>query len=70
MLTMNEMGKRAKDAARVLASSESNLRTKALFALADALEENCDFILTENEKDLEAGREKGMSKSLPVAGHA
>ncbi|MBQ1977162.1 MAG: glutamate-5-semialdehyde dehydrogenase [Ruminococcus sp.] len=61
---MNEMGKRAKDAARVLASSESNLRTKALFALADALEENCDFILTENEKDLEAGREKGMSKSL------
>ena len=64
MLTMNEMGKRAKDAARVLASSESNLRTKALFALADALEENCDFILTENEKDLEAGREKGMSKSL------
>lgn len=64
MLTMNEMGKRAKDAARVLASSESNLRTKALFALADALEENCDFILTENEKDLQAGREKGMSKSL------
>lgn len=64
MLTMNEMGKRAKDAARVLASSESNLRTKALYALADALEENCDFILTENEKDLQAGREKGMSKSL------
>lgn len=63
-MTMNEMGKRAKDAARVLASSDSILRTKALSALADALEENCDFILSENEKDLEAGRNAGMSKSL------
>jgi len=63
-MTMNEMGKRAKDAARVLASSDSILRTKALYALADALEANCDFILKENEKDLEAGREAGMSKSL------
>ncbi len=63
-MTMNEMGKRAKDAARILASSDSILRTKALGALADALEENCDFILSENEKDLEAGRDAGMSKSL------
>lgn len=63
-MTMNEMGKRAKDAARVLASSESNLRTKALLSLADALEENCEYILAENEKDLCAGREKGMSTSL------
>lgn len=63
-MTMNEMGKRAKDAARVLASSESNLRTKALLSLADALEANCDYILTENEKDLQSGREKGMSSSL------
>lgn len=63
-MTMNEMGKRAKDAARVLASCDSISRTKALCALADALEANCDFILSENEKDLEAGRAAGMSKSL------
>ncbi|MBE6738578.1 MAG: glutamate-5-semialdehyde dehydrogenase [Ruminococcaceae bacterium] len=63
-MTMNEMGKRAKDAARILASSDSVLRTKALNALADALEANCDFILNENEKDLQAGRDAGMSKSL------
>lgn len=63
-MTMTEMGKRAKAAARVLASSESNLRTKALEALADALKANCDYILAENEKDLQAGREKGMSTSL------
>ena len=63
-MTMIEMGKRAKDAARILASSDSNLRTKALMSLADALEANCDYILSENEKDLQAGREKGMSNSL------
>ena len=63
-MTMTEMGKKAKDAARILASSDSILRTKALCALADALEANCDFILKENEKDLQAGRDAGMSKSL------
>ena len=63
-MTMTEMGKRAKDAARILASCDSKLRTKALLSLADALEENRDFILCENEKDLQAGREKGMSTSL------
>ena len=63
-MTMIEMGKKAKAAARVLASADSTLRVKALMALADALEAKCDFILAENEKDLEAGRAAGMSKSL------
>ncbi len=63
-MTVIEMGKRAKEAARVLASSDSMLRTKALLSLADALEANCDFILSENEKDLQAGRAAGMSTSL------
>ncbi|MBQ4569977.1 MAG: glutamate-5-semialdehyde dehydrogenase [Ruminococcus sp.] len=64
MMTVLEMGKKAKAAARVLASSDSMLRTKALNALADALEANCEFILAENEKDLQAGRDAGMSTSL------
>ncbi len=63
-MTVVEMGKRAKAAARVLASSDSMLRTKALMALADALEANCGYILQENEKDLKAGRDAGMSTSL------
>ena len=63
-MTVLEMGKKAKAAARVLASSDSMLRTKALNALADALEANCEFILAENEKDLQAGRDAGMSTSL------
>lgn len=63
-MTIMEMGKKAKDAARILASSKSEDRVKALNMLADALEANCDYILAENEKDLEAGRSAGMSKSL------
>ena len=63
-MTIMEMGKKAKDAARILASSKSADRVKALNMLADALEANCDYILAENEKDLEAGRSAGMSKSL------
>ena len=63
-MTIIEMGKKAKDAARILASSKSADRVKALIALADALEAKCDYILAENEKDLEAGRSAGMSKSL------
>lgn len=63
-MTVIEMGKRAKQAARVLASSDSMQRTKALLSLADALESNCDFILSENEKDLQAGKAAGMSTSL------
>ncbi|MBE6734279.1 MAG: glutamate-5-semialdehyde dehydrogenase [Ruminococcaceae bacterium] len=63
-MTIVEMGKRAKEASRVLATAGASLKTKALYALADALEENCDYILAENEKDLEAGRAAGMSKSL------
>ena len=43
-MTIVEMGKRAKDASRVLATAGASLKTKALCALADALEENCDYI--------------------------
>ncbi len=63
-MTIVEMGKRAKEASRVLLTADSSLKTKALLALADALVANCDYILTENEKDLKAGREAGMSNSL------
>ncbi len=63
-MTMIEMGKRAKEASRVLSCAKSDEKTKALLALADALEANCEYILSENEKDLEAGRANGMSDAL------
>ena len=62
-MTMIEMGKRAKEASRVLATA-GELKNKALYALADALEAEVDYILEENKKDLDAGRANGMSEAL------
>ena len=51
MFDFELLGKRAKEASRVLSCAKSDEKTKALFALADALEANCDYILSENEND-------------------
>lgn len=63
-MTMTEMGKNAKAASRVLACAKSELKTKAIMALADALEANADKIIEANKKDLDAGVANGMSKAL------
>ena len=62
-MTVSEMGKRAKAASRALANA-GILKNKALYALADALETEAEYILAENAKDLSNGEASGMSKSL------
>lgn len=62
-MTVLEMGKRAKGASRALANA-GILKNKALYALADALETEAEYILAENAKDLANGEANGMSKSL------
>ena len=62
-MTVSEMGKRAKAASRALANA-GILKNKALYALADALETEAEYILAENAKDLANGEANGMSKSL------
>lgn len=63
MTTIESMGKKAKEVARVLATAGS-LKDKALLSIADALIENTDYILEENAKDLQAGKDAGLSESL------
>ncbi len=55
---------RAKAAARILALADTETKNRALCAAADALEQNADAILAENQKDLEAGRANGLSEAL------
>ena len=62
-MTVLEMGKKAKEASRILATA-GKIKNTALYALADALEAEADYILTENEKDLKNGRDNGMSEAL------
>lgn len=54
----------AKRASRTLAATDSATRDAALHAIADALEERTGEILEANARDMEAGREAGLSDAL------
>ena len=64
MESLEQMGKKAKAAARVLATAASAEKDKALRAIAAALRENAPAILEANKADLAAGREAGLTESL------
>jgi len=54
MYDLISVGKSAKAASYELMNMDSDLKSKALNAIADTLIKNTDEILKENEKDLEA----------------
>ena len=54
----------AKEAAAVLASLGTEVKNKALLAMAQALRERETDILAANQKDLDLGQEKGLSKAM------
>src|ERR687890_2547897 len=54
----------AKRAARGLAATSSAVKDAALRAVADALEARIPEILEANARDLDAGRESGLSAAL------
>ncbi|ADO81960.1 glutamate-5-semialdehyde dehydrogenase [Ilyobacter polytropus] len=61
---MLEIGKKAKEASKILAGIDTRTKNKALMSVVDALLENSELIKEENEKDLKAAREKGISESF------
>ena len=61
---MNEMGARARAAASVLAYASPEAKTKALLTAADAMVAATDHIIAENAKDLDFGREKGLTDAM------
>lgn len=64
MVDLKPMGRRAKEAEKVLANASTAQKNAALTAIADALIEHCDQILEGNRLDMENGRANGMSESL------
>ncbi len=58
------MGKAAKDAAFQLATASTAQKNQALSIIADELEANAEVILAANAKDIEAGREAGLTDAL------
>ena len=63
MTAMEQMGKRAKEAAAVLAVA-GRKKNDALLAIAQALLSHSEEILKENQKDLENGKNAGLTPSL------
>ena len=61
---MNEMGARACAAASVLAYASPEAKTKALLVAAEAMVAATDHIISENAKDLDFGREKGLTDAM------
>ena len=63
-MDIEKMGLAAKAAERILGVADTNVKNKALEAMAAALEANAAMILSANEQDLENGRQSGMKDSL------
>ena len=61
---LENIGINAKKAARALANATSAQKDQALLLIADAIEQSASEITAANGKDMEAGRQKGMSSSL------
>nr|WP_275666715.1 glutamate-5-semialdehyde dehydrogenase [Vibrio tubiashii] len=61
---MISMGKAAKEAAFQLATASTAQKNQALAIIADELEANAETILAANAKDIEKGREAGLTEAL------
>ena len=61
---MTKLGKQARTASRKLSSATTQQKNKALLAIADDLQLQRQTLATENAKDLQAGKEKGLSDAL------
>ena len=61
---MQTLGQQARAAAAVLASAETAAKNQALQAMADALVAKASWLQAENEKDLSAGRAKGLDSAM------
>jgi len=58
------IGRRAREAAGVLANLSTDLKNRTLAAMADGLEAHLDFLLAENARDIGAAGENGLSKAM------
>lgn len=61
---IRKQAKEAKEAAAHLARCGTQVKNRALCAMADALQNQKKFLIEENEKDLRAGKAKGLAPPL------
>lgn len=61
---LTQLGINAKKAERTLMVASSETKNKALSAIAEALNEKCGYIISQNRIDIENAKQKGMSDSM------
>lgn len=61
---MQSLGRRAREAARALSRAETGTKNQALFAIAEAMEDNRARLVEENRKDLEDARQNRLGSAL------
>ncbi|WP_460238538.1 glutamate-5-semialdehyde dehydrogenase [Aurantivibrio plasticivorans] len=61
---MQALGKQAREAARLVAAASTGQKNLALTAAADALEKSRADILSANQKDMAAGKDKGLDAAM------
>ncbi len=61
---MQQVGKKAKDAAGLLSAAESAQKNLALISIAELLIEKAEWLEAENEKDLVAGKANGLDDAM------
>lgn len=61
---MADVGRNARQAARVIASASTGVKNQALMAIADALDNARAVLVAENQKDLEAGAANGLDSAM------
>ena len=61
---MQQLGKQARQASRILANTDTQQKNQALLYIAEALEANAATLKAENAKDLAAGRNKGLDDAM------
>ncbi|MGA1562955.1 MAG: gamma-glutamyl-phosphate reductase, partial [Gammaproteobacteria bacterium] len=61
---MQDLGQAARQASRAMARAGTSAKNAALLAIADALIAQQDTLLTENAKDLAAGKANGLDDAL------
>ncbi len=61
---LEEIGKRAKQAERVLSVAGTEVKNRALYAIADMIKEKSELIISANMKDVRIARLNGMKEAL------
>ncbi|MDD5580438.1 MAG: glutamate-5-semialdehyde dehydrogenase [Methylobacter sp.] len=61
---MTSLGRQARKAGREISRTEAGKKNTALLKIAEAIESNQEMLITENQKDLDAGRKNGLDAAL------